>query len=74
MQLDLAAVNIWLGDVKLITAGEKEPTYTEAGGEAVMAEEEITIRISLGAGSATETVWTSDLSHEYVTINAEYRT
>ena len=74
VQLDLARINIWLGDVKLITAGEKEPTYTEAGGEAVMAEEEITIRISLGAGSATETVWTSDLSHEYVTINAEYRT
>ena len=46
----------------------------QALGEAVMAEEEITIRISLGAGSATETVWTSDLSHEYVTINAEYRT
>lgn len=74
VQFDLAALNIWLGDVKLISSGEKEPTYTEEAGEAVMAAEEISIRISLGAGEASETVWTSDLSHEYVTINAEYRT
>ena len=49
-------------------------TYTEAQGAAVMAREEITIRIELGRGACSETIWTTDLSHEYVKINAEYRT
>ena len=43
-------------------------------GAAVMAEAEITIRIELGRGDCSETIWTTDLSHEYVKINAEYRT
>ena len=49
-------------------------TYTEEQGSAVMAEAEITIRIELGRGECRETIWTTDLSHEYVKINAEYRT
>lgn len=74
VKVDVNRINIWLGDVKLLTDGQKDVGYTEESGATVMAEEEITFRIHLGAGDATETVWTSDLSHEYVTINAEYRT
>jgi len=54
--------------------GAVASSYTEAAGQEVMEQEEITIRITLGRGSYSETVWTSDLSHEYVKINAEYRT
>lgn len=72
--LDLRRVEIFLDDVQIVDAGEKCADYTEARGQAVMDREYITLRIILGRGSASETVWTSDLSHEYVTINAEYRT
>ena len=48
--------------------------YTDAAGSAVMARDEFTVRISLGRGTTSETIWTTDLSHEYVRINAEYRT
>ncbi len=67
-------VNVYLGDVQIVAQGGRAASYTEQAGQAVMDESYITIRIELGRGSATETVWTSDLSHEYVTINAEYRT
>lgn len=73
-KLDIDRVNIKLDDVCIVDKGEKSATYTEALGKAVMSKEEILIRVNLGAGSATETIWTTDLSHEYVTINAEYRT
>src|SRR5690606_11334355 len=72
--LDVAGVSVHLGDVLIADKGGRAPGYTEAAGQAVMDEEEITIRIRLGRGSAHETVWTTDLSHDYVTINAEYRT
>ncbi|MEA3298663.1 MAG: bifunctional glutamate N-acetyltransferase/amino-acid acetyltransferase ArgJ [Pseudomonadota bacterium] len=72
--LDVAGVSVHLGDVLIADKGGRAPGYTEAAGQAVMDEEEITIRIHLGRGSAHETVWTTDLSHDYVTINAEYRT
>jgi glutamate N-acetyltransferase/amino-acid N-acetyltransferase len=71
--LDINALDIFLGDVQLMGAGQKSPDYTESQGAAVMAAEDITITIDLNAGSATETVWTSDLSQEYVRINADYR-
>ena len=71
---DLSLVEIYLGDVRIVHQGEKCPDYTEARGQAIMDEEEITIRIILDRGSVNETVWTTDLSHDYVTINAEYRT
>ena len=49
-------------------------SYTEEAGASVMSQQELSIRIDMGRGNASETVWTTDLSHEYVTINAEYRT
>jgi glutamate N-acetyltransferase/amino-acid N-acetyltransferase len=71
---DLSKVEIYLGNVRIVNQGEKCPEYTEERGQAVMDEEEITIRIILSRGDVNETVWTTDLSHDYVTINAEYRT
>jgi glutamate N-acetyltransferase/amino-acid N-acetyltransferase len=72
--LDIDAVRIDLGDVCIVSSGGRAAGYTEEQGQRVMAEEEIGISIALGRGCARATVWTSDLSHEYVTINAEYRT
>ncbi|MFA5495795.1 MAG: bifunctional glutamate N-acetyltransferase/amino-acid acetyltransferase ArgJ [Porticoccaceae bacterium] len=72
--LDVNRVSVSLGDVLIADRGGRAASYTEAAGQAAMDQEEITIRIELGRGDASETVWTTDLSHEYVTINAEYRT
>lgn len=71
--LDVSKISLWLGDTLLLEAGEPVESYTEERGQMEMAKEEITIRISLARGSASTTVWTSDLSHEYIRINAEYR-
>ncbi|PRY66100.1 glutamate N-acetyltransferase [Vreelandella songnenensis] len=70
---DVNRVVIDLGDVRLVEDGGRASGYTEAAGSAVMAQEEITVRIDLGRGEHSATVWTSDLSHDYVTINADYR-
>ncbi|MGM0542797.1 MAG: bifunctional glutamate N-acetyltransferase/amino-acid acetyltransferase ArgJ [Pseudomonadota bacterium] len=70
---DVNRVIIELGDVRLVEDGGRAKGYTEAAGSKVMAEDEITIRISLGRGDEAATVWTSDLSHDYVSINADYR-
>lgn len=70
---DVDRVVIDLADVRLVEDGGRASGYTEEAGSAVMAQEEITIRISLGRGDESATVWTSDLSHDYVTINADYR-
>ncbi|AHL76583.1 ornithine acetyltransferase [Stutzerimonas stutzeri] len=72
--LDVSKVDVYLGAVCIASQGGRSPSYTEEQGAAVMAEEEIEIRIELGRGSCSETIWTTDLSHEYVRINAEYRT
>jgi len=72
--LDASKVNVFLGDVQIVNNGGRAPTYTEAAGQAVMDLDRIEINIFLGRGTAHETVWTTDFSHEYVTINAEYRT
>lgn len=72
--LDANRVNVFLGDVQIVANGARAASYTEAAGQAVMDQDKITIRIELARGAAEETVWTSDFSHEYVTINAEYRT
>jgi len=74
VMIDVNKLDIFLGDVQLMAAGQKNPDYTEAAGSEVMSKEEIVIRVELNAGEMRETVWTSDLSHEYVRINAEYRT
>ncbi|QOR38398.1 bifunctional glutamate N-acetyltransferase/amino-acid acetyltransferase ArgJ [Billgrantia diversa] len=70
---DVERVAIDLGDVRLVEKGGRAAGYTEEDGSRVMREEEITIRIALGRGEESATVWTSDLSHDYVSINAEYR-
>lgn len=73
-QLDVSRIDVFLGDVCIARQGGRAPTYTEEQGAAVMAKPEIGIRIELGRGDCSETIWTTDLSHEYVKINAEYRT
>jgi glutamate N-acetyltransferase/amino-acid N-acetyltransferase len=72
--LDPARVNLFLDDVCVARAGLMDEAYREAAGSAVMAREEYEILIELGRGDAEEVVWTTDLSYEYVRINAEYRT
>ena len=73
-ELDVTGVNVFLGDVCIVRSGGRALEYTEEAGAQVMHEAEISVTIELGRGQASETVWTSDLSHDYVTINAEYRT
>ena len=60
-------------DVLVATRGGRNPDYQEADGQRVMKEAEILVRIALGRGNVTETVYTCDFSHEYVSINADYR-
>ncbi|RTZ67760.1 MAG: bifunctional ornithine acetyltransferase/N-acetylglutamate synthase [Aquificaceae bacterium] len=71
--LDVSKLSLWLGDTQLLASGEPLESYTEEQGQIEMNQEEITIRIALNAGNTAARIWTSDLSHEYVTINAEYR-
>lgn len=71
--LDLDALKIFLGDVCIVENGGRAASYTEEAGQAVMDQEEITIRVVLNRGDVEETVWTTDLSQEYVSINADYR-
>jgi len=72
--LDIGAVRIHLGDVCIVAGGERAADYTEERGQGVMWADEISVTVDLGRGGAQAAVWTCDLSHEYVTINAEYRT
>ncbi len=72
--LDVDAIDVFLDNVLIAEKGGRAASYTETLGMEVMSKEEITIRIQLHRGEAEETVWTMDFSHEYVTINAEYRT
>lgn len=72
--LDLQALEIFLGDVCLVRDGGRAEDYSEARGKAIMNQQDITIHINLKRGEVSERVWTCDFSHEYVTINAEYRT
>lgn len=72
--LDVDAVQVYLGDVLIAEQGGRAVSYTEARGQAVMDQDEISIRIFLNRGHVNETVWTTDLSYDYVKINAEYRT
>ena len=71
--IDPNAVDLYLDDVQVASGGLVAQTYTEQAGAAVMSQDEFTVRVLLGRGTATETVWTSDFSYEYVRINAEYR-
>ncbi len=71
--LDVGRVQLWLDDVWVAKDGGRHPDYQEADGQRVMKQAEITVCANLGRGQATQTVWTCDLSHEYVSINADYR-
>ena len=71
--LDQSLIELHLDDVHVVTQGGRRPEYQEADGQRVMKQAEITIRVGLARGTATATVWTCDLSHDYVTINADYR-
>jgi glutamate N-acetyltransferase/amino-acid N-acetyltransferase len=71
--LDQTGIELFLDDVHVATKGGRNPAYREEDGQRVMKQSEITVRVALGRGDATDTVWTCDFSHEYVTINADYR-
>ena len=71
--LDINNVSIYLGDVCIVSKGGRDPAYEEARGQAVMSQDEISIRVVLNRGKEQATVWTTDLSYDYVKINAEYR-
>lgn len=73
-QLAVDKINIYLNEVCIVERGGRASTYTEQAGQAVMLNEDIVIRIVLGRGNISETIWTTDLSYDYVKINAEYRT
>ena len=71
--LDQSGIDLYLDDVHVAVKGGRNPVYREEDGQRVMKQSEITVRVGLGRGTATDTVWTCDFSHEYVTINADYR-
>ena len=72
--LDVNDVQVLLNSVLIADHGARAPSYSEEAGQAAMQPEDIEIRVCLNRGDASEVVWTSDLTHEYVRINAEYRT
>lgn len=72
--LDLEAIAIYLDEVCIVSGGGRDKGYTEERGQAVMDRDEITIRVELGRGKASTTIWTCDLSYDYVKINSDYRT
>jgi glutamate N-acetyltransferase/amino-acid N-acetyltransferase len=71
--LDVTKLDLYLDDVWVAKAGGRNPDYQEADGQRVMKQAEILVRVTLGRGDASATVWTCDLSHDYVSINADYR-
>ena len=71
--MDLSKIQIFLDDVCIVSNGARAVSYTEEAGSKVMQQDELSIRIDMGRGDVNETVWTTDLSHEYVSINADYR-
>lgn len=71
--LDQGLIDLFLDDVHVVVQGGRHPAYQEADGQRVMKQSEITIRVDLHRGPAHATVWTCDLSHDYVSINADYR-
>jgi glutamate N-acetyltransferase/amino-acid N-acetyltransferase len=73
-ELNVEHIEIWLNDVCIVRAGARAESYVEAAGQAVLAQAEFTITVKLGRGKHAEKIWTCDFSHDYVTINAEYRT
>lgn len=73
VDFDINRIKIYLGDVCIVSNGGRDPSYTEEQGQAVMNQQDIPVLIELNTGSESATIWTSDLSYDYVKINAEYR-
>ncbi len=71
--LDVNQINLYLDDVWVVKQGGRNPDYQEQDGQRVMKQSEITVRVTLARGEAAATIWTCDLSHDYVSINADYR-
>jgi glutamate N-acetyltransferase / amino-acid N-acetyltransferase len=71
--LDQTGIDLYLDEVHVAVKGGRNPDYREEDGQRVMKQSEITVRIALGRGEASDTVWTCDFSHDYVSINADYR-
>ena len=71
--LDQTGIDLYLDEVHVAEKGGRNPSYREEDGQRVMKKSEITVRVLLGRGEAADTVWTCDLSHDYVSINADYR-
>ncbi len=71
--LDQTHIELYLDDVHVAHQGGRHPAYREEDGQRVMRQSEITVRVLLGRGEAEDVVWTCDFSHDYVTINADYR-
>ncbi|MDD3936804.1 bifunctional glutamate N-acetyltransferase/amino-acid acetyltransferase ArgJ [Rhodoferax sp.] len=71
--LDQTGIDLYLDEVLVALKGGRNPDYREEDGQRVMKQAEITVRVVLGRGDAADTVWTCDLSHDYVSINADYR-
>ena len=72
-ELDVRSVSIYFDEVKIVSQGVVDAEYTESRGQAVMDRSEINLKVDLGMGPAAARIWTSDLSHDYVQINANYR-
>ena len=71
--LDVDRLEVWLDDVRVASQGGRDPDYREEDGQRVLKQAEFTVRVRLDRGTVSTTVWTCDLSHDYVTINADYR-
>ncbi|MBB5392671.1 MULTISPECIES: bifunctional glutamate N-acetyltransferase/amino-acid acetyltransferase ArgJ [unclassified Herbaspirillum] len=71
--LDVSKINLWLDDVWVARDGGRNPDYREEDGQRVMKKAEIVVRVKLARGNAKASIWTCDLSHDYVSINADYR-
>ena len=71
--LDQTKIDLYLDDILVAKNGGRHADYVEADGQRVMKQSEITVRVLLGRGTASDTVWTCDLSYDYVKINADYR-
>lgn len=71
--LDVARVDLYLDEVMVAKSGGRAQSYREEDGQRIMKQAEITVRVELNRGASSATVWTCDLSHDYVSINADYR-
>jgi glutamate N-acetyltransferase/amino-acid N-acetyltransferase len=70
---DTSGISFWLDDVLVVDRGGRAASYREEDGQRVMKQAEITVRVDLSRGTSAATVWTCDFSHDYVSINADYR-